>query len=384
MRYILVFCVVFLTGCTSFPMQQATSSYLQHLYRRIPYKTEGRYRVIDIFYATDRKIEGKTTLAKSFRPELGAGVSYGNVNIRIDPKLTIGKMLPHWYKKSGVIGLQKINPMDENAFIQKLSEKVKSSPHKSLLVIVFGYKDSFEYTAIKAAYFSYLLDVNTPILLFDWPGDQAVSIGGYLKAQELARDSGPYLSRVLCRIINKVNPDKFWIEASSLGSQVVCSAFENMCTRSDFADAELEIDHVVLAAPDVGEKEFDEKFRDEISSLSKKLTTYVSSDDEALLLSGFLDGEKKLGRQQVKRYKQKQLDEAKNILYVKSLAPDKIALVDVTPINDSSYKHGYYLEAPEFFDDFYLRIFEKPPHINRRLYLLKYKGDMNYWVLRRH
>ena len=67
--------------------------------------------------------------------------------------------------------------------------------------------------------------------------------------------------------------------------------------------------------------------------------------------------------------------------YLKSLDPEKITVIDVTPINNASFKHGYYLESPEFFDDCYMRIFDKEPNTNRRLYLLKAKDDTDYWVL---
>jgi hypothetical protein len=56
-------------------------------------------------------------------------------------------------------------------------------------------------------------------------------------------------------------------------------------------------------------------------------------------------------------------------------------VIDVTPINDSSFHHGYYLECPEFFDDFYARVHGQGSEVNRRLYLLKYKGEIDYWVM---
>lgn len=373
-------CFLFLAGCSSMPIL-VSPGYIKDLYKRIPYKTEGSYRVIDIFYATSREIKGERDSLKSFRPRLGEKLSYGTLNVKIDPRLTIGKMLPGWFRKKGVIGVQRVEELGDSTFMEELSEAVGNSPHKSLLVGVFGYKDNFENTAIKAAYFAYSLDGDTPVLLFDWPGDQSVTPWGYYKAQSLARDSGAYLGRLLARIIREIKPEKLWVESSSLGCQVVCDAFEEMYKHEDLADAETEIDQVVLSAPDVSENEFDENFQNEITTLSRHLTTYVASDDEALLLSGIIDGEKKLGRKKVRVKEQDQAAEARDLLYLKSLAPDKIAIVDVTPINKVSYKHGYYLEAPEFFDDLYLRLFDRPPHVNRRLYLLKVEGDVDYWVL---
>ncbi|MBN2453639.1 MAG: alpha/beta hydrolase [Candidatus Omnitrophica bacterium] len=373
-------CAIFLlSGCASLPLQSART-YFADLYKRIPYKTEGHYRVIDIFYATDRNIEDAAAESPAFGRALADKMTFGTLNVRIDPDVTIGKMLPNRLKRRGTIGVQEVGKLNDGEFIKKLSETVAASPHKSLLVMVFGYKDNFEATAIKASYFAYLLDVNTPVLLFDWPGDQSVSIGGYKKAHDYAKSSGPYLGELLTKVAKQVKPEKIWVVASSLGCQVVCDAFDHMHKDPDLADTEAEIDHVVLAAPDVGQKEFDEQFKHELAALSKKLTTYVSANDGALLMSGFINGEKRLGRHREK--KQDQMDETKDILYLKSLEPDRITLVDVTPINKASYGHGYYLESPEFYDDFYMRILGKSPNANRRLYLLKFKDGTDYWVLR--
>jgi len=371
--------LLFLAGCASFPIQQA-SDYTKNLYRRIPYITEGNYRVMNIFYATSRQINSKAGVPTSFNKSLATGITCGNLTVKIDPDIKIGKMLPKRLERKRLIGIQDVKVEKEDVFIKELADAVKASPHNSLLVIVFGYKDDFEATAIKAAYFTYLLDVNTPVLLFDWPGDQLTPVLGYKKAQSYATASGAYLGELMAEIISKVRPGTLWIKASSLGCQVVCDAFDHMYKYDHLSDKELEIDHVVFAAPDVGEGEFDEQFKDEIASLSEKLTTYVSSNDEALLLSSVINDEKRLGRQKVQKHAQ--LEETKDILYLKSLDPDRISLVDVTPINNASYKHGYYLESPEFYNDLYMRLFGEKPSANRCLYLLEVSGGTDYWVLR--
>jgi esterase/lipase superfamily enzyme len=356
-----------------------TKAHFSDLYRRIPHKTEGKYKVVDIFYATDRQHDEKNG-ELSFNRKLADNITYGALNIKIDPRVRIGTMLPNALKRHGIMRMQDVKTFDEAAFMKQLSDAVKNSPHNSLLVLVFGYKDNFEATAIKAAYFAYLLDVNTPVLLFDWPGDQSVTPGGYHKARRMAEASGPYLGDLITKVARQVKPENMWIEASSLGCQVTCDAFEQMCKYPDMADPDTEIAHVILAAPDVSKDEFTEKFGKEIASISKKVTAYVSSNDTALLVSGILDQKKKLGRMKID-YDENQLDEASGMLYLKSLEPSKYALVDVTPINTASYKHGYYLEAPEFYDDFYLRIFDKQRHINRNLYLVTSKGKVDCWVL---
>lgn len=351
------------------------------LYRRFPCRAEGEYRVIELFYATNRKAyEEKGELY--FTSQISDSLITGMLEARIDPGLKIARMVPRNVKRRGAIGVRKVEKYTDEEFMKKLTEAVRGSLGQSLLVLVFGYKDDFEMTATKAAYFAYLLDVNTPILFFDWPGDHPGFLRGYREAQRLATDSGPFLGELLAKIIREVKPKKLWLESSSLGCQVVCSAFEKMCQYADLVDTEAEISHVVMAAPDVSRNEFDRKFKDEISSLSDKFTAYVSSNDRALLIAQIIDWEKKLGFQRVRLEGQEQFEEAKDLIYLKSLAPDKIAIVDVTPINKADGGHGYYIETPEFYDDFYMRLFDGFEGKNRRLYLIHVKEDVDYWIMR--
>lgn len=368
-------------GCSS--VTPKLSANTANLLKRIPYKTEDKYRIINIFYATSRKTHEPINSPSSFKSHIAEQTSYGSADIKIDPTLTIATMLPKWYKRNEIIGIKNIHPLNVDEFMKELAIAVENSPHKSILVQVSGYQDNFEYTAIKTAYFSYLLDVNTPTLLFDWPGDQPTRIRGYLRAESLATKSGQYLANVLIKIIREIKPAKLWISASSLGCQVVCSAFAEMYKQTGAIEEDAKIDEVILAAPDVRKGEFDEKFKDQINAFSKSLTVYLSSNDRALLLSSIIDIHRKLGRQHIQTLQtHDQYEEAKELLYLKSLEPKRINLVDVTPINTATYRHGYYLEAPEFFDDFYLRIFERPPHVNRNLYLFTSEDGLDYWILR--
>ncbi len=369
---IILFCSAMLAGCASLPVKNTPSYSLDDIYKRLSYKTDGGYRVVNIFYATNRLDD---------KPKLADKVRYGSLDVRIDPRVRIGLMLPDKLSKKGILKLQDTRQLEPDVFTDQLSAAVNASPHKSVLILVFGFKDGFEATAMKAAYFAYLLDVNTPVLLFDWPGDQPVSFSGYVKAQSLASESGPYLAEVIAKVVREVKPEKVWIEASSLGCQVACNAFEELYKYPDFSDKDTEIDHLVLAAPDVSKDEFRGKFKDEMIALTDKITVYVASDDDALLMSGFINGEQKLGRVKLRMKDPEQLEEARELLYLKSLAPERLMVIDVTPVNNASFKHGYYLECPEYYDDFYMRIFDTEPRLNRHLYLLKTAEGADYWVM---
>lgn len=123
----LVFLAVFLSGCSYFPIQTA-APYIKDIYRRIPYTIDGRYRVISIFYATSRKIEKGEDFSSSFLPELGDKTSYGKMNIKVDPRLRIGRMQPAGLKKRGMIEMADLEEMESDNFMQRLDEAVKNSP----------------------------------------------------------------------------------------------------------------------------------------------------------------------------------------------------------------------------------------------------------------
>jgi hypothetical protein len=88
------------------------------------------------------------------------------------------------------------------------------------LVVVHGYRETFPSALRKTAFLSHVLDIDTPVLLFDWPGDQGASLSGYRRARRVAAASGAELAAALgwC---GAGRPERIWIIANSLGGQVV-------------------------------------------------------------------------------------------------------------------------------------------------------------------
>ena len=152
------------------------------------------------------------------------------------------------------------------------------------------------------------------------------------------------------------------------------------CIRTpEFADADIEIEDVILTAPDVSHEEFDNQFKKEITSLTRNLTVYVSSNDRALVMSRLVNlGDSRRGESTLST---DMLAEAASIAELIDPDSELVTLVDVTPVNRTRNFHNFSLETPEFFDDLYLRLTnEKTPH-SRGLYHLKTPEDAGYWVL---
>jgi esterase/lipase superfamily enzyme len=198
--------------------------------------------------------------------------------------------------------------------------------------------------------------------------------------RRFAKASGAELAATLRLVIEEIDPDRLWLFANSLGAQSVAEAFGILYKDASHADAEEEFEDVVLTAPDVDHNAFDERFKDEITALTDKLTVYVSSNDRALVLSRIINRSPRRGGSTLSL---DQLDEAVRIAQPIEPGDDRLDLVDVTPVNRIRNFHSFSLETPEFFDDLYLRLANPEVPDSRLLYQMKTEDGEVYWVLTR-
>jgi esterase/lipase superfamily enzyme len=350
---------------------------------RLPGTPDGDFRRFQFFYTTNRATDDPETFDGQ-GSKLGSAITAGTFDVRISPYMPI---LPRiWFDTKNMDWVGQA-PLSQDETFSQLRAAVHASPHKSLLVIVWGFRDWFRSAALKTAYTAYVLDINTPVLLFDWPGNQGDGSSGYRAAQQVAAKSAPDLGRVLARVMRETGAEKIWLMASSLGCQVVCDAFAGLETQPDLIDGKAKIDHVVLSAPDVSAQAFDDKFAARIQALSRHLTAYVSSNDRALLMSHWLNSGRRLGRlaeasvppeDRVEPY---EFEEALELLDLQAKGLKNVDVVDATPINRTRNLHHFFTDSPEFFDDLYRHLLQPENTLSRRLHVVRTERGTNYWIL---
>ncbi len=346
---------------------------------------EGSYR---FFFATNRRLlRPDGPVAERFASEREPGLRFGRFDTAIEPTLGIGMLLipTDWFQIE-VIRLRVVRALDQAAFVEALRGQVQGSPHRSLLVNVNGFRERFGSALRKTAFVAHVLDIDSPVLVFDWPGDQGSTPRGYRRAQGIARDSGEELARALALLVRRVEPERLWLLANSMGAEVVVQAFTRLYQEPDLVDAETEIENVVLTAPDVSHEKFGRRFAPEIDALTRDLTVYVSSNDRALLMSRILNRERRLGESTLDPRNPDQSDEAAKVLELLELLErdgERVTLVDVTPVNRTRNFHNFGLEAPEFFDDLFLRLVNREPPRSRLRYRLLTPAGRPYWILTR-
>ena len=340
---------------------------------------QGKYR---FFYATNR-VAGRddAVLDERFGQDREASLKFGDFDAEIQPSLGLGMLInpTEWFQNEE-IKLKSVRSLEQSAFVEQLRQRVEESPHRSLLVIVHGFRERYPSALRKTAFLGHVLDINAPVLLFDWPGDQGSSLSGYRRAREVAHASGTELALLLELVIRDVQPDRLWLIANSMGGQVVADAFHVLYREADLADAQTEIEDVVLTAPDVDHQEFDQQFKKEIAALARHLTVYVSSNDRALLVSRLINRGARRGKSTLSP---DQLEEASRVADLVDPDSDLIALVDVTPVNRTRNFHNFSLETPEFFDDLFLRLVNSATPRSRLVYQIQTADGAVYSVLTR-
>jgi esterase/lipase superfamily enzyme len=367
------------------PTQQALERAEAFQFRRMVVTRLAGQEGYRFFFATNRRLEsGDGPLEERFGNQREETLKFGLFDTRIEPSLGIGMIInpTDWFQNEEIQLLQ-VAALGQAEFVDQLRRQVQASPLRALLVNVNGFRERFPSALRKTAFLAHVLDIDAPVMVFDWPGDQGSTPRGYRRAKAIASESGGELAQTLELIIRQVRPERLWLVANSMGGQVVVKAFGALYRAADLADAQTEIENVVLTAPDVDKGEFNERFKREILALAGNLTVYVSSNDRALLMSRIINRSRRLGESALDPANPDQTEAAAGIFGLVEPGNGTITVVDVTPVNRTRNFHNFSLETPEFFDDLFLRLVNTGLPMSRRIYPIETPDGRRYRVLTR-
>ena len=366
-----------LYGSTGEALRRAES----FLFTRMTVAQLGEQGAMRYFFVTNRAKSGADeVLEDRFGSEREATLKFGLFDTRVEPSVGLGMFInsSEWFQTEEIV-IKNMEMLQQEDFVNQLRELVEKSPRRSLLIVIHGFRERFSSALRKTSFVGHILDINSPVMVFDWPGNQGSSLRGYRRARNIAAESGAELAQTLELIVRDIQPKRLWLIANSMGGEVVAHAFSHLYQNPEFADADIEIEDVVLTAPDVSHEEFDNQFKREITSLTRNLTVYVSSNDRALVMSRLVNlGDTRRGESTLST---DMLEEAARIAELVDPDSELVTLVDVTPVNRTRNFHNFSLETPEFFDDLFLRLTNEQTPFSRSLYRLETPQGASYWVL---
>lgn len=256
--------------------------------------SEGGYREVDVFYATDRARTGDPRPSRFYGGERGT-LELGVAQVTIPNTHTAGAIeAPSiWRLEFGPnpakhVVLKSVTPVKDEVFWTQMNDKMGEIEKTDALVFIHGFNVRFDAAAKRAAQLAH--DMNFPgvPILYSWPSRGKTM--GYIPDTAVVRLSGRRLSRFLDDLVEKSGATNIHIVAHSMGNRALTDALELLALRRDIeAGDDPVFGQILFAAPDVDAELFSEMMP-VIRPLARRLTLYASDQDWALVTSKQLHG----------------------------------------------------------------------------------------------
>lgn len=268
-----------------------------------PYRPRGgepnRYDVVELFYATHRKPTGAVEPVKFYGGDRGPLV-YGKAYVSVPRDRAAGSLpKPSFWRAefrpdpNRHIILTDIRPLtSRDAFFGEVRTRVAGSGRKEVFVFIHGFNTDFQAGAERAAQLAADLSIDGAPILYSWPSRGSV-LAYREDEQEAEVDSQiADLAAFLDDVARRTGADRVHLIAHSMGNRFLMRALSRLAEEP--ASARPRFGEIVLAAPDVGVDDFNQRWA-RIRPLGERFTLYASKRDKALQISGQINGMQRIG-----------------------------------------------------------------------------------------
>lgn len=238
-----------------------------------------------IFFATNRNATGSKKTAEAFGKKL-AKLSYGEVQVQVkrQPKMknlettSIAKFDSVTDLKNFAVANQ-YTMLTHEAWLKEVQARASKFNKAGVLLFVHGYKNNFVDAAAIAGQFTYDMAFNGASVMFSWPSQNNFS--DYKEDGELAQSSTAAMATLLADLTALQKEGPVYVVAHSMGNRVLLDGLKQFLKDSS-ADQTRSITEVVLAAPDVPQKDYKAKWGDNLADNGIYPTLYASKGDLAM------------------------------------------------------------------------------------------------------
>ncbi|MBL8580853.1 MAG: alpha/beta hydrolase [Rhizobiaceae bacterium] len=214
-----------------------------------------------------------------------------------------------------------------------LSQSVKKTPDRSVLVFIHGFNNRFEDAVYRFAQITHDSEVHSVPILITWPSRGSPLDYGY------DRESTNYTRNALEAMFQYLAKDpevkEVSILAHSMGNWLALEALRQMAIRNGGLPEKFK--NIMLAAPDVDVDVFRSQIAD-MGTPHPQFTLFVSQDDRALAVSRKVWGNvARLGaiNPEMEPYKEE-------------LADNDITVIDLTKVKSGDkLNHGKFASSPQ-------------------------------------
>jgi esterase/lipase superfamily enzyme len=275
-----------------------------------------------VLYATDRANDADEKGAPDYGHKRARSLSYGIAGVRLNPdptwrellqdstaakrsreyELKLADVRQHGNIKPTFGGLGETGVITQAStlhamqqrerFDSFLSERLERAANKDVYIFVHGFNNAFDDSVFRAAeVWHFMGRVGVPVA-YSWPA----GLGG-LRGYAYDRESGEFTVSHLRHFIRTVaecpDVERVHLIAHSRGCDVLISALRELHigyrAQGKSTQEELKLENLVLAAPDIDEEVFMQRFVGEnLLQAAKRTTIYASRHDKAIELSDII------------------------------------------------------------------------------------------------
>jgi esterase/lipase superfamily enzyme len=299
----------------------------------------GNYKVVRVFYATDRARTGISSASKFYGVDRQSGekLHLGTLDVSIPRDHRMGRMerpsilrLEFREDPSRHVMLLSVTPKSEAEFYQELANKVGTSPNKDAFVFIHGFDNSFEQAAWRTAQLAYDLNFAGAPILYSWPSKAKLT--AYAADEATVDWTVPHLEKFLETVAVETHATTVHLIAHSMGNRALTRALVNIASRHSGVPPMFR--QVFLAAPDIDIDVF-RQLAATFPSAAAHVTLYASSRDEALAASARVHSQFRAG-------------DARHICVV-----PHVDTIDASAVDTSLLGHAYYGDNRSILSDIY-------------------------------
>jgi esterase/lipase superfamily enzyme len=182
----------------------------------------------------------------------------------------------------------------QQSFHGMLADRLAAAPQKDVYVFIHGFNNTLDDAVYRAAaVWHFLGRVGVP-LVYSWPAGFG-GIRGYAHDRESGEFTVFHLKYFLQMVANCPGVERVHVIAHSRGCDVAITALRELhiaCqARGKDTQAELKLENLVLAAPDLDQDVFMQRFvAENLSAAAHRTTIYASTSDAAIELADVVFG----------------------------------------------------------------------------------------------
>lgn len=297
--------------------------------------------VVQVYYGTNRVLltgSGGAVIETEFPEDIYGEIPdelhYGRALITIPPRHKAGRLesplAGRATNEKRYVVLKNMQHSNYDTVMSEVQRELAGADKRTIVVYVHGFNTSFNKAARRAGQLKYDLDFAGPFFFFSWPSK--TSAFGYTHAANLAEISYTQMTEFL-RDLAAQDADRIIIIAHSMGTRVLSHGLVDLAAQDP--EAAKKITKVILAAPDIDQRVFEERLLPKLGFLKNPITLYASDKDTALAASKEVNGLPRLG------------DVSGGLREI-----GDVIMIDASDVESNILNHTYFGDSKSIVDDF--------------------------------